>query len=214
MDTFNYQEYLKNNILLKEDIGEPSYDSEVKSKWSTLSDDDKISLLTSVWDDSDEAEKHFEKEWADLPEAAKANMRMDMLDEGVDNDALPQFRDEFEDDSSLKKEETFSIGNMKQAYDIGHYIGRTYRDRKTISQEKEKGWKSLLRSYDPPVKDTTTENLNEGAMMDESPYSYERGIVHKIIDEVRNEYQNESMGTREYINEIIRALEDLKISDF
>ena len=29
------------------------------------------------------------------------------------------------------------------------------------SQEKEKGWKSLLRSYDPPVKDTTSENLNE-----------------------------------------------------
>lgn len=72
MDNFDYNDYLKNNPLLTESV---------QDKWPTMSDDDKIDLLTGVWDDADEAEKHFEKEWQDLPDAARENMRLDMLRE-------------------------------------------------------------------------------------------------------------------------------------
>lgn len=75
MDNFNLRDYLYNNPLHE------NYTTEVRDAWPTLSYDDRIDLLTSVWDDPDEAEKHFEKDFADLPEVAKANMRMDMLRE-------------------------------------------------------------------------------------------------------------------------------------
>lgn len=163
MDTFNYQEYLRNNPLL-ENLNEEMGD--VKAAWPKLTDDQKIDLLTGVWDDPDEAEKHFEKDFDNLPEAAKQNMYMDMMrsdlkEEEGEEEGWVNFNKASSNIENVDKEETFGIGNMKQAYNVGHYIGRTYRNRKTISQEKEKGWKDLLRSYDPPVKDTTSENLNE-----------------------------------------------------
>lgn len=109
-----------------------NYTTEVRDAWPTLSDDDRIDLLTSVWDDPDEAEKHFEKDFADLPEVAKANMRMDMLREGNDN-----------------------------------------------------------------------------------PFEYERGIVHKVIRQaIEDMSSNTALGTREYIDEIINTLEELKVTDF
>ena len=46
------------------------------------------------------------------------------------------------------------------------------------------------------------------------PYDYERKIVHKVIDGVANDFSGEDMMTREYINGIIAALEELKINDF
>ena len=42
----------------------------------------------------------------------------------------------------------------------------------------------------------------------------ERDIVHKVIDGVANDFSQEEMSTREYIDAIIAALEELKITDF
>ena len=228
MDTFDYQEYLRNNPLL-ENLNEEMGD--VKAAWPKLTDDQKIDLLTGVWDDPDEAEKHFEKDFDNLPEAAKQNMYMDMMrsdlkEEEGEEEGWVNFNKASSNIENVDKEETFGIGNMKQAYNVGHYIGRTYRNRKTISQEKEKGWKDLLRSYDPPVKDTTSENLNEIDVdndalpqfrdeFDSNPsFDYERKIVHKVIDGVANDFSGEEMLTREYIDSIITALEELKTTDF
>ena len=43
---------------------------------------------------------------------------------------------------------------------------------------------------------------------------YERKAVHKVIDGVANDFSGEYMLTRDYINAIIAALEELKITDF
>jgi hypothetical protein len=99
MDTFNYQEYLRKNPLL-EDLNEEMGD--VRAAWPTLTDDQKIDLLTGVWDDSDEAEKHFEKDFDNLPEAAKQNMYMDMMRSDLKEEE-GEFSEE-EDVSSLFKE--------------------------------------------------------------------------------------------------------------
>ena len=47
-----------------------------------------------------------------------------------------------------------------------------------------------------------------------SGLEYERNIVHKVIDGVRNDFSDDEMLTREYIDAIITALEDLKVTDF
>lgn len=49
---------------------------------------------------------------------------------------------------------------------------------------------------------------------DYNPYEYERGIVHKVIDGVANDFSDTEMSTREYINAIITSLEELKVTDF
>tara|TARA_R110001599_G_C11800542_1_gene614833 strand:- start:90 stop:350 length:261 start_codon:yes stop_codon:yes gene_type:complete len=64
------------------------------------------------------------------------------------------------------------------------------------------GCKSTSCSCDTPKTD-----LNES--MD-----YERKAVHKVIDGVANDFSGEYMLTRDYINAIIAALEELKITDF
>lgn len=48
----------------------------------------------------------------------------------------------------------------------------------------------------------------------EMSFDYERDMVHKVIDGVRNDFSNDEMLTREYINTIIAALEELKVNDF
>jgi len=59
------------------------------------------------------------------------------------------------------------------------------------------------------------EYLEEGEIEENAnPFSYERNIVHKVIDDVATNHSGESISTRDYINYIISALEELKITDF
>jgi len=59
------------------------------------------------------------------------------------------------------------------------------------------------------------EYLEEGEIEENAnPFSYERNIVHKVIDDVATNHSGESVSTRDYINYIISALEELKITDF
>jgi len=110
---------------------EENYASEVRDAWPSLDIDTRVNLLLSVYDDPDMAEMLAEKDFDSLPEAAKANMRMDMLEE--------------------------------------------------------------------------TSN----------PFEYERGIVQKVIRQtIEDMSSNTALNTREYIDEIINSLEELKISDF
>jgi hypothetical protein len=147
---------------------------DVIAKWSELEEKRQLEFLSkSVYGNDDVALKVWSEslgvdstsDFNKLDQAAKDIFGLKFYG-GEINEEEGEFSEEegwvnFNKASSnienVDKEETFGIGNMKQ----GHYVGRTYRNRKTISQEKEKGWKSLLRSYDPPVKDTTSENLNE-----------------------------------------------------
>ena len=110
---------------------EENYTTEVRDAWPSLSIDDRVSLLLTVFDDPDMAEELAEKDFDALPDAATSNMRMNMLEEG-----------------------------------------------------------------------------------DSNPFSYERNIVHKVIDDVATNHSGESVSTRDYINYIISALEELKITDF
>jgi hypothetical protein len=65
---------------------EENYATEVRDAWPSLSIDDRVSLLLTVFDDPDMAEEMAEKDFNELPEAAKSNMRMDMLEEGELNE--------------------------------------------------------------------------------------------------------------------------------
>ena len=176
MDQFNLRNYLYNNELLNE-----SKEGEVREKWPTLSDDQKIDLLTAIWDDSDMAEKYFERNFEDLPEVAKANMRMDMLREEDDTGRVNGDYDEdpIEENPPTNKEVLFSLKNMKQAYDYGHYIGRTY---KFNTEEKKKGFKDLLRSYDPPIVDTIQEDLDDTGRVN-GDYDQSHSQVLSLVEE-------------------------------
>jgi hypothetical protein len=70
---------------------EENYATEVRDAWPSLSIDDRVSLLLTVFDDPDMAEEMAEKDFNELPEAAKANMRMDMLEEGELNEGELDF---------------------------------------------------------------------------------------------------------------------------
>jgi hypothetical protein len=61
MSDFNYQDYLRNNPLLKEEkkVG--------KLDWKFMSDDERMDALLSVVKDPDEAGKYIELDWEDLP---------------------------------------------------------------------------------------------------------------------------------------------------
>ena len=65
---------------------EENYTTEVRDAWPSLSIDDRVNLLLTVFDDPDMAEEMAEKDFNELPEAATSNMRMDMLEEGELND--------------------------------------------------------------------------------------------------------------------------------
>jgi hypothetical protein len=61
MSNFNYQDYLRNNPLLKEEkkVGELT--------WKFMSDDERMDALLSVVKDPDEASEYVELDWKDLP---------------------------------------------------------------------------------------------------------------------------------------------------
>jgi len=85
-----------------------------------------------------------------------------------------------EENPSNDKEVLFSLKNMKQAYDYGHYIGRTY---KFNTGEKEKGFKDLLRSYDPPIVDATQEYLKEGENLTKRERGKEVGVAEYFYNQ-------------------------------
>jgi hypothetical protein len=64
---------------------EENYATEVRDAWPSLSIDDRVNLLLTVFDDPDMAEEMAEKDFNELPDAATSNMRMDMLEEGEGN---------------------------------------------------------------------------------------------------------------------------------
>jgi len=70
MSDFNYQDYLKNNPLLKE--GKVS-----EKEWKSMNDDKRMDALLSAIKDPDEAEKYIESKWDDLPSTVTQNMRVD-----------------------------------------------------------------------------------------------------------------------------------------
>jgi hypothetical protein len=76
MSNFNYQDYLKNNPLLKEE-------KVSKKKWESMNDDKRMDALLSAIKDPDEAEKYVESKWDDLPSSVTQNMR---VDEGLESD--------------------------------------------------------------------------------------------------------------------------------
>ena len=57
--------------------------------------------------------------------------------------------------------------------------------------------------------------IAEGKLIKEMSFDYERGIVKKVIRQSMEDMEsNPKMLTRDYIDAIIKDLEDLKISDF
>ena len=56
---------------------------------------------------------------------------------------------------------------------------------------------------------------HKGKLIKEMSFDYERGIVKKVIRQAMEDMEsNPKMLTRDYIDAIIKDLEDLKISDF
>ena len=45
-----------------------------RNAWNRMSDDEKIDALQTAYEDPDEAMKHYEKKWKDLPSVATQNM--------------------------------------------------------------------------------------------------------------------------------------------
>lgn len=58
---------------------EENYTTEVRDAWPNLDMDARVELLLAVYDDPDIAEMLANREFDALPEAAKQNMRMDMM---------------------------------------------------------------------------------------------------------------------------------------
>ena len=70
MSNFNYQNYLRNNPLLKEE-------KVSEKEWKSMNDDKRMDALLSAIKDPDEAEKYVESKWDDLPSTVTQNMRVD-----------------------------------------------------------------------------------------------------------------------------------------
>jgi len=70
MSDFNYQDYLKNNPLLKEE-------KVSKKEWESMNDDKRMDALLSAIKDPDKAEKYIDSKWDDLPPTVTQNMRVD-----------------------------------------------------------------------------------------------------------------------------------------
>lgn len=70
---------------------EENYTTEVRDAWPSLSIDDRVNLLLTVFDDPDMAEEMAEKDFDALPDAATSNMRMDMLKKGELNEGELDF---------------------------------------------------------------------------------------------------------------------------
>lgn len=97
---------------------------------------------------------------------------------------------------------------LSEKYDIGTYEddGVEHPDVHEPGAIGNTGT-NIVDLTDMPIDEERVEENN-------GPYDYERKIVHKVIDGVANDFSGEDMMTREYINAIITALEELKITDF
>jgi hypothetical protein len=119
MSNFNYQDYLKNNPLLKEGkkVGELT--------WKFMNDDKRMDALLSVVKDPDEASEYVELDWKDLPDRINPqNMRL--------SEQL-----EFDEDFGTGDEETLDL-----ASDV--VFGRiSYKDAREKASKAEFSMKEL-----------------------------------------------------------------------
>jgi hypothetical protein len=117
MSDFNYKDYLRNNLLLKEEkVG--------KKEWESMNDDKRMDALLSTIKDPDEAEKYVERKWNDLPSTVTQNMR---VDEGL----------EFDEDFGTGGREVESL-----AKDV--VMGRiSYKDAREIASKEAFSMKEL-----------------------------------------------------------------------
>jgi AraC-like DNA-binding protein len=119
MSNFNYQDYLKNNPLLKEGkkVGELT--------WKFMNDDKRMDALLSVVKDPDEASEYVELDWKDLP--ARINPQNMRLSEQL----------EFDEDFGTGDEETLDL-----ASDV--VFGRiSYKDAREKASKAEFSMKEL-----------------------------------------------------------------------
>ena len=89
MDNFEYKKYLAEGKLLKENAS----GKVTRNMWNRMSDDEKIDALQTVFEDPDDAMKHYEKEWNNLPSVATQNMHTEgrLFEEDFKNPILDKY---------------------------------------------------------------------------------------------------------------------------
>ena len=97
---------------------EENYTTEVRDAWPNLDMDERVDLLLAVYDDPDMAEKMAEREFDKLPEAAKQNMRMDMLKEEEFDRKIP-LSNEYWSSEALEFSPAALLDAYKHAFEMG-----------------------------------------------------------------------------------------------
>jgi hypothetical protein len=143
MSDFNYKDYLRNNLLLKEEkVG--------KKEWESMNDDKRMDALLSTIKDPDEAEKYVERKWNDLPSTVTQNMR---VDEGL----------EFDEDFGTGGREVESL-----AKDV--VMGRiSYKDAREIASKEAFSMKELNNAI-AYVEDITGKSAPSYSLSEDDDY--------------------------------------------
>lgn len=125
---------------------EENYTTEVRDAWPSLSIDDRVSLLLTVFDDTDMAEELAEKDFDALPDAATSNMRMDMLEEG---------------ENLTKRERGKEVGVAEYFYNQGYSAGDMLNpliDELVKSKGVDGAKKHIAQFLDDPTYDMDSNN--------------------------------------------------------
>jgi hypothetical protein len=143
MSDFNYKDYLRNNLLLKEEkVG--------KKEWESMNDDKRMDALLSTIKDPDEAEKYVERKWNDLPSTVTQNMR---VDEGL----------EFDEDFGTGGREVESL-----AKDV--VMGRiSYKDAREIASKEAFSMKELNNAI-AYIEDITGKSAPSYSLSEDEDY--------------------------------------------
>lgn len=125
---------------------EENYATEVRDAWPSLSIDDRVNLLLTVFNDPDMAEELAEKDFDALPDAATSNMRMDMLEEG---------------ENLTKRERGKEVGVAEYFYNQGYSAGDMLNpliDELVKSKGVDGAKKHIAQFLDDPTYDMDSNN--------------------------------------------------------
>ena len=134
-------------------IAEPVTESETVDRitWGEMGADDRVNALLTVFEDPDDAEEHWEKDWEDLPDKARDFMRMS----------------ESVNEEQLKKGDVLIMKATGQKWKIVRPHGDGYYVR--ISGENSMGWHPsdwfdmMLRTKKAAIEGGIKESVNEGS---------------------------------------------------
>lgn len=155
MSDFNYQDYLRNNPLLKEE-------KVSKKEWESMNDDKRMDALLSAIKNPNEAEKYVESKWDDLPSSVTQNMRVD---------------------EQLESDEDFGTGGSEvESLAADVVMGRiSYKDAREKASKAAFSMKELNNAI-AYVEDITGKSAPSYSLSEEKNT---RGLAKEVADDIK-----------------------------